>query len=97
MKNTEVAEGRPQKIAELLSPTFLEKVRQATLIEVIDEETGKSYSAYGRAAAKRIVMTGECGNALLLRISILVSTDERECLIMAIRHVKGSVELELIN
>jgi len=88
----EIPEGRPEKLAEFMSPEFRALVESAEAILGIDEETGNEFIVFGMSTLESIVVSSKSVASRVLIVAILQRTNELEMLCAVVRAVKGYID-----
>ena len=90
----EIPEGRPEKLAEFMSPGFKALIQSADAILGVDEETGNEFIVFGMSTLESIVASSKPVASRVLTVAILQRTDELELLCAVVRAVKGYIDYQ---
>ena len=86
--------GRPEILRRLNSSEFILELKAVDVILGIDEPTGNTFVLFGRSTIKAARAYGRSFDCTVLRVRILLETDELEALVAAVSAAKGYHEYE---
>ena len=86
--------GSPEILRRLNSSEFILELKGVDVILGIDEPTGNTFVLFGRSTIKAARAYARSFDCTVLRVRILLETDELEALVAAVSAAKGYHEYE---